>query len=207
MKNLFFFFSLLFFSGCALFQPEEPTTIQPKLLKQASLPAINQSIYNDKFEFYCEMLINKDGDVESARLLTHSGDPVWDSLAVISLLQWKFEPPLVNNIPSKLLIRRRIQVKFEQPQIMALAEILLKSHEQADSVYNALLDGADFNLLVHKYSVSPTKIADGLLGDVEIRHYSKEIYDALCNLDEGEFTKPIKYGECCIILKRLEHNN
>lgn len=208
MKKLFFFFCLLIFSGCSIFQPDdEPTALQPKLLKQSSLPAIRESIYSDKFEFYCEMLVNEKGDVEQAWLLTHSGDEVWDSLATLSLLDWKFEPASMNGVPIKTLIRRRIQVKFEQPEIMYLAEILMKSHEQADSVYNALLNGADFNELVLKYSVSPTRMQNGLVGNVEIKHYSKNISDALSGLSEGEFTKPLQYGECCVIFRRLRQNN
>ena len=204
MKKLFLVFSFLIISGCSIFQPEEATVIQPKLLKQSTLPSLRPSFDYDKFEFLCEMLVNEKGDVESAKMLTQSGDALWDSLATLSLLQWKFTPATINGTPIKLLIRRRIKVMFEQSDIKILAEIQVDSYEKADSIYNALKGGADFNGLVRKYSISATKEKNGLLGAVDIKHYSKEIHFALDKLDEGNFTKPLSYGANFIIFKRLK---
>ena len=53
----------------------------------------------------------------------------------------------------------------------------------------------DFSELALKYSISTTRNKKGFIGNVDIKHYSKEISDILAELDEGEFTKPIKYGE------------
>jgi hypothetical protein len=207
MKRLIFLFGFLIISGCSIFQPESPTVIQPKVLRQAPLPSISESIYTNNFQFYCEMLVNEKGDVERAKILTHTGDALWDSLATLSLLKWKFDPAIQNGIPVKILIRRRIQVKFEEPEMMSLAEILFKNYDQADSVYKALLNNADFNELVRKYSISPTRDRNGVIGSVEIRHYAKDISRALSKLKEGDFTKPLAYGEAYVIFKRLEYNN
>ncbi len=207
MKRLFFIICLLIITGCSLFQPVETTVIQPKLLKQSALPSIGESIYSDKFEFYCEMLVDEKGNVERAKILSHSGDAIWDSLATLSLLDWKFEPAIQNGIPIKILVRSKIKVKFEAPEIIPLAEIQFKNFEQADSAYKALLNKADFKELVIKYSTSPSRSNGGLLGNVEINHYSKDISYVLSKLKEGEFTKPLSYGKDYIIFKRLKQNN
>lgn len=198
---------ILFISGCALFQPEETNVIQPKLLKQASLPPINVAIYSDDFEFTCELLIDEKGNVEKARLLTKSGDALWDSLTTLSLYQWKFSPATANGIPIRQLIRRRIKVVFEQPELIPLAEIQFKSYREADSVYNALISGARFEDMALKYSISPSKAKGGSLGNVDIKQYSKEISRVLQKLKEGEFTKPLAYGDRFVIFKRIIQNN
>ncbi len=207
MKKLVFLFAFLFTSGCSIFQPEESIIIQPQLLKQSSLPAIRASIYKDKFEFLCEMLVDQKGDVEQARMLTQSGDALWDSLAALSLLNWKFAPATLNGTPVKLLIRRKVMVLFEQPQIIPLAEIMFSNYEQADSVYKALLNNADFYKLALMYSISQTKTRQGVIGYIDINQYSDKIRNVLKRLDEDEFTEPLNYGNYFVIFKRIKQNN
>jgi len=207
MKMNIFLCLLLITSGCTVFQHVETTLIQPKLLKQVELPPIRESIYNNYFEFYCEMIINANGDVERAKLLTGTGDEVWDSLAALSLLEWKYTPAICDGHPIKLVIRRKIKVVFEDPKIYSLAEIQLQNYNQADSVYNALLEGADFALLAFDCSISDSKILNGNLGNVNIKHFSEDIRIALSNLDEGEFTEPLVYADHYVIYKRLGLNN
>ncbi|MDP2363034.1 MAG: peptidylprolyl isomerase [Ignavibacteria bacterium] len=207
MKNIIFICLFFITTGCTVFQPDETTLIQPKLLKQSELPPIRESIFKNSFDFFCEMLINTNGDVERAKLLTGTGDAIWDSLAVLSLLQWKYAPAIYDGKPIKLMVRRKILVVFAEPKMLSLAEIQLDNLVLADSVYSALLSGADFTSLVIKHSTSKTRDRKGLLGDVNVRHYSETINAALNQLDEGEFTKPLIYGEHYIIFIRLKHNN
>ena len=207
MKKIIFICLFLITSGCTVFQPDETTLIQPRLLKQSELPALRESLFSNIFEFYCEMLINTNGDVERAKLLTGSGDETWDSLAVLSLLNWKYTPAMYGGHPIKLLVRRKIKVVFVEPKVLSLNEIQLDNFTLADSVYHALLSGADFTSLVLKYSISPTREIKGYLGEVNIKHFSDTISVALSELDEGEFTKPLHYGGHYIIFKRLKLYN
>lgn len=207
MKKLIFFFVFLSIHGCSIFQPEESNVIQPKLLKQTELPPIKSLIYKDNFEFFCEMLIDENGNVEQAKMLTNTGDNDWDSLAVQSLLSWKFTPATINGSPVKLLIRRKVMVVFEQPKIISLAEIMFDNYEQADSVYKDLLNGADFYELALIYSISPSRSKKGFLGNVNVNHYSDDISFVLKRLEEGNFTAPLRYGKYFVIFKCLKHNN
>ncbi len=207
MKKIIFICLFFIAPGCMVFQPDETTLIQPKLLRQSELPPLRESIFSNRFEFYCEMLVNINGDVERAKLLTGSGDETWDSLAALSLLDWKYTPAIYDGHPIKLMVRRKIKVIFVEPKVISLAEIQIDNLAQADSVYNALLSGADFTTLVLKYSISPTQKINGYLGEVNIKHFSESISVALSDLNEGEFTKPLSYGEHFIIFKRLKLYN
>ncbi len=204
MNKLNFLFCVLTFAGCSIFQPEESSIIQPKLLKQSALPPIKQSAFSDSYEFYCQLVINKDGNVEKANLLTSSGDKTWDSLTTTSLLAWKFSPAIVDGKPIRLTIRRKFIVMYERPILISLAEIQVKDISLADSIYKALVDGSDFSMLALKYSISSSRELKGYLGVVDVNHFSKDICDVLSRLEESEFTSPIKYGENFIILKRLK---
>jgi len=42
---------------------------------------------------------------------------------------------------------------------------------------------------------------------VDVKHFSDKISLALSQLKEGEFTKPLSYGEHYVIFKRLKLNN
>lgn len=207
MNKIYFVSLFLFASGCSVFQPEESTLIQPKLLKQSDLPPIKESLSTDYFEFYCEMQINVNGDVERAKLLIGTGDVVWDSLAALSLLEWKYTPAIFDGHPIKLVVRRKVKVVFVEPKIILLSEIELSDSIKADSVFTALKGGADFISLVQKYSISPTREKNGMLGQINLKHFSNEISTALNELEEGEFTKPLHYGDHFIIYKKLKLNN
>lgn len=207
MKASILIFVLFLLNGCAIFQPEETEIIQPKLLKQSSLPPITSAIYSDNFEFTCELIVDEKGDVEKAKLLTPSGDPTWDSLATLSLLEWKFTPATANGIPIKQLIRRRVKVIFEQPEIIPLAEIQLNNYQLADLVHNAIINGANFSDMAKKYSLSNTKHKGGMLGNIDIKQYSNNISNILHRLKDGEITEPLVFGDRFIIFKKLVQNN
>ena len=87
------------------------------------------------------MIINENGNVDYAKILKGSGDPIWDSLASISLLSWKFSPAMMDDRAVKSSIRRKFIVMYETPKYIQLAEIQLRDISLADSVYKALIDG------------------------------------------------------------------
>ena len=202
MKKIIFIGLFFIISGCSIFQPEESNLVLPKLVEQSDLPPINTFYSNKNLEFYCEMIINCCGKVERAKLLTSSGDAEWDSLAQLSLLNWKYTPAVYNGLPIKLSIKRKFIVVFEEPIYYPLAVIHLQNYDQADSVYRALLDGSSFELLVQKCSISDSKIMNGNLGNVNIKHFSRDIRSIINDLDEGEFTRPLAFGDHFVIYKR-----
>jgi len=207
MKKFFFICLFLLASGCTVFQPDESTLIQPTLLKQSELPPLRETITNNYFEFYCEMMIDTNGNVLRARILNGTNDPVWDSLAVLSLMDWKYTPAIYGGHTINLLVRRKVKVVYAEPRYISLAEIQCNSRKDADKVYTELLNGIDFTSLVLKYSTSDSKTKNGLIGNVNLKHFSADISFAISKLNEGEFTKPLNYGEHFIIYKRMKLNN
>lgn len=202
MKKILIPFCLILLTSCSIFKTGNDIVSEPKLLKQSSLPEVPRSLYNQDFEFYCELLIDEEGNVQRAKMLSSSGDKAWDSLATISLLDWKFTPALLNGTPIKKIIHNKINVVFVEPILISLSEILCSSIEEADSLYLALLNGSNFSKLAKKYSISTSKDIGGYLGKVDIQFYTKEIRQILNDLKVNEFTKPISYGSNYIIFKR-----
>ncbi len=203
MKKLFFIFCIAVFSGCSSIQTLKNEIKQPELLKQHPLPLIPQKIYKPNLELISDMLIAEDGSVQNAKLLKSSGDKEWDALAVQSMLKWKFTSPMYNGKKIKLLIRRKIKIQFAEPEMMNLAEIVFNDLRMADSVYEALSNGASFDEMVSKYSISSSKVRSGIIGEVNIQNYSRDVAAVLSKLKEDKISKPIKYGEYYIIFKRL----
>ncbi|OGU59048.1 MAG: hypothetical protein A2523_05050 [Ignavibacteria bacterium RIFOXYD12_FULL_36_8] len=109
----------------------------------------------------------------------------------------------MNGLPIKSIIRRKFIVMFEKPFLMSLAEIQVKDLASADSIYKALVNGADFSEMAVKHSLSSSRELKGYLGKIDVNHYSKHIFDILKKLDAGEFTEPLSYGDNFIIFMRL----
>ena len=207
MKRIIFICLFLFISGCKVFQPEESNFIPPSLIKQSELHPLQLLNFIDSYEFTCEMRLNSLGDVVNAKILTTSGDAVWDSLARLSLLNWKYTPAIYEGRPVELTIKRKVRMVVEKPQFYSLAEIEVQNYNKADSVYKALLAGADFIQLCIHCSCSKSKERNGMLGRVNINYFNNEIKIQIAALKEGEFTKPIPYGGHYVIYKRLIQNN
>lgn len=204
MKKLVLLLFALVLTGCSIFKTQESLITEPVLLKQSPFPTIPESLSDKDLDLYCEMLIGDDGKVVRAKLLTSSGDETWDYLAEASLIKWEFSPALLNGDPIEILVRRKIKLQYVEPQSITLAEILCNRQSEAESIYTELVKGKDFDEAAKKYSVSSTKDLGGYLGKVDIRYYCKEIRQVLSDLSEGEFTKPVTYGEYFVIFKRLK---
>ncbi len=204
MKKLTFLICMVLLAGCSSIQTERSLISEPELLKQVTLPLITQNIYHQDIDLVSDILVEEDGSVERASFVKGSGDKNWDALALASILKWKFSPATYNGKPVKLLIRRKIRIQLAEPEMMNLAEIVFVNLKQADSAYEALMAGSGFNEIVSRYSISPSRTNNGLLGEVNIQNYSKNISSILSDLKEGQISKPIPYGQNYIIFKRLK---
>lgn len=203
MKTIVLLVCLELFVGCSSLQLINNSIIEPVILKQQPLPEVPKFASNLNFDLYTEMLINKEGSVESAKLLNGSGSKNWDSLIVLSFYDWKFSPATYNGKPIEILIRRLIRVEFTQIQFISLAEIVISNLKLADSLYYTLQNGTDFYDLAFKCSISSSREKKGILGRTSIQSYAKNIQNVISKLNYNEFTKPLPYGLNYIILKRL----
>lgn len=204
MKTLIGILILLFVSACSLFQTGDKRITEPDLIKQALLPDIPQALQNQDIRFSCEMIVDIEGNVEAAKIIESSGDKSWDSLITISLMNWKYSPALVNGKPVKYLLRRKVNVLFAEARSINLAQIICSNSTDADSAYNKLLSGEDFAETARKFSISPDKNNGGVVGEVDVQHYSDHISRVISKLKINEFSKPVEYGINFAIFKRLK---
>ncbi|HTR82294.1 MAG TPA: TonB family protein [Bacteroidota bacterium] len=159
-----------------------------------------------RHQFDLRLKVNEDGSVARADILDPSGDAVWDSLALSQIAKWKFAPALDDGKPIPMWITMRANVKFEQPILMDLAEIVCRNASIADSVYSLLNAGASFESLVSTFSISHSKDRGGNLGEIDLCRYSDDIRKTLKKLGTNEFSEPIALGDTYVIFRRLKGN-
>jgi parvulin-like peptidyl-prolyl isomerase len=82
-----------------------------------------------------------------------------------------------------------------------LSQILVADEDEAQSIREQLLHGADFVELAKKYSLGPEAGDGGLLGESSIGTMFYWIEEALLNTKEGDITQPLQTPEGWAILK------
>jgi parvulin-like peptidyl-prolyl isomerase len=118
--------------------------------------------------------------------------------------QWRFTPARMDNKPVGSWFHMQSTLRYANPQLMNLAEILCTTEEEADSVYRAIEEGQNFSELAMRFSVDPSREMSGILGEVDINLYPEIIRKPLSKLSINEYTKPIQYGDLFAIFKRLK---
>jgi TonB family protein len=202
MKKLIVLSCLFIMMGCSEEQIVERTTTLPTLLEQTELPPIPQRIIGPEFRLVIRMLVNEEGAVNKAKLLIGSGLSDWDSLALKSILKWKYEPATIENKPVSIWLVQKVRVQFECPCYIFLSQILCDSYDTALLVVSKLNEGSDFGELALKYSCDSTKVVGGFIGKKDVMLYPQSIYRVLKRLSVDQYTQPIEYGKRFAIFKR-----
>ena len=191
------------FIGCLpIPQTEKPDT--PQLIFQSPLPVLPGTIQKLPSEISLALFILEDGTVNQLRFSKSSGSIEWDSLAALTIMQWRFSPARLNNKPYRTWFHLRARLHYANPLVLSLAEILCARKEQADSIYEALNHGDEFSVLVRRYSIDTSRENWGIIGEVNVYCYPEHIRRTLARLDVEEYTKPLFYGNQYIIFKRMK---
>ena len=86
------------------------------------------------------------------------------------------------------------------------AQTQSKVKQRADSIYNALLAGADFAEMARKYSEDPRSAQrGGSIGQISRGQTLKEFEDATFALKDGEMSKPVLSSVGYHIIKMIKH--
>ena len=93
------------------------------------------------------------------------------------------------------------RVQFRQILIKSAGKTNDEAKATVAKVVEALKDGDDFADVAKQYSESPDKDEGGLLGVVDEKDLSPEIFDAVFPLKEGEVSRPVETGDGYRIFK------
>jgi TonB family protein len=190
--------------GCATSEPPAANVQMPELVSQVPLPAPSRQLQGRLLKLELKIHVGEDGSVIDAAFTDPTGDLEWDNAALEKVRQWKFSPALYAGKPIAIWIRQSVVLQFSDPMMMSLAEIRCSEPSLADSVYAALVGGADFGTLARTFSVAPSAERGGVLGDVDIRTYPYAVQKELQDLKPGQFTRPIHLGTQIVLFLRME---
>jgi hypothetical protein len=202
MKSLLLLLLGLALAGCITTQPTD-TYIAPKLVDQEPFPALPPNLAAFSQDFHMKLQIGTDGTVLHVLLDHWSGDADWDSVAVQRIRKWRFSPGLFNGTPVRLWVDLHACVRCEEPIMMGVLEITCPTRVLADSVYMLLQAGQDFETLAVQFSIAPSRVQRGRLGEVDIHRFPKDVNHALTHIKTNEFTSPLAVGNFYCIYKRV----
>ncbi len=202
MKKIVVLFCSVLLMGCSSYQIEETNSSFPVLLEQTELPQIPQRIIDPEFRLVIRMLVDEKGRVTKAVLLSGSGLPDWDSLAINSIRNWKYEPARLENNPVSIWFVQKVKIQYEAPCCLMLSQIVCDSYDSAVVVVKKLNEGSDFGELAIKYSCDSSKTTNGFIGKKDVLLYPAKINRVLKRLAIGQHTEPMEYGKRFVIFKR-----
>lgn len=182
----------LLLSGCAAFQEPQAETASLQLLDIKPLPPLRSPAHISGVNMAVLIHVMKDGSISFARMMGTTGDPEWDSLAVMSIREWRFAPPMRDGAPADVWARQLVVVQVQDPVSMMLSERTFPTGAEADSVYALLEGGADSRSVF----VAPPRLVD-------ITTFPGRIRDALKGLGVGDWSRPVQVKEGYRIFKRF----
>jgi PPIC-type PPIASE domain. len=192
---------LLLFAGCAATRHAETRVNPPELIEKTILPPLPSNV-SGELQLKLRLFIDEHGNVINVRLENPTGNAEWDSLAIERIYHWRYTPATANGSPIKIWISQTARVMSQTPRYLPLWEIVCGTKEIADSVIYALKSGARFDSLAAKYSLDPSKNNGGFIGLIDIYQLPQSAWPLLLNLEENNFTLPIKIGMYYIIYRR-----
>ena len=190
--------------GCGTIPLTEGPSEVPELVRLTPLPPMSSALPSAGLRLAVMLHILKDGTVGEVRMTASSGVPEWDSLALQSIRQWQFSPARRDGVPVDLWIRQPIVVKPQEQTLVTLAEIVVATKRDADSLYVLLQSGADPDTLAMRSSIAESRQYGGHLGAVDISVYPQHVRNQLQKLSIGEITPPLKLGDRYIIYRRYK---
>lgn len=195
---------LVLFSGCASTQLPDISTDQPELISTAPLPAITSAAPVLGLKLSVLLHVAENGTVTEVKLLSSGGTPEWDSLAVHSIMKWRFTEPRRDGVPVSLWIRKIVIVQIQERMVRNIGELVAATRREADSLYSLIENGAAFESLAGQVREGPSGKPGGYLGSVDLAVFPQHVREALQKLREDEVTHPLRIGDKYVIYKRLK---
>ena len=189
-------------AGCSAIPPSELPVEPPELVSSTSLPPITSIVPGDGMKFTVMIHVMSDGTVGGVKVLRSGAEPEWDSLALDSIMKWRFIAGRRDGTPVDIWIRQPLVIQIRNPILRTLAQIVCANEREADSLYALLALGADFDSIFRQSPPSPGT-RDGYIGSVDISVYPTSLRNELLRLREGEVSRPVRHGSRFVIYRRL----
>jgi TonB family protein len=184
--------ALIFLAGCGVSRQTEEMPEQLEFITLTQLPplTLDKNLFGLKMNLLLH--VKQDGTIDNARMMGSSGDPVWDSLALQSVRQWRCAPPLRDGVPAEVWARQLVIVQVQTPMLMTIGQLTVPTREAADSLYGLVSKGVEFDHLF---------VPD--LKTIDVNIYPGRVREQLKRLKENETTPPLRLGSQYLIFKRF----
>jgi TonB family protein len=190
-------------AGCSAIPPSELAVEPPELVSSTSLPPIPSIVPGYGMRFTVMIHVMSDGTVGDVKVLHSGAEPGWDSLALDSIMKWRFLAGRRDGTPVDIWIRQPLVIQIRNPVFRTLAQLICVNERDADSLYALLALGADFDSIFRQSAPSPDE-RDGYVGSVDISIYPAPLRNELLGLREGEVSRPVRHGSRFVIYRRLK---
>jgi len=196
---------LVLLAGCIATQPVStiPAVDQPDLLSMTPFPPFPHAFPSGGLKLGASLHVLENGTVSEARLVGSSGSREWDSMAVESIKQWRFNPARQNGVPVESWYRQAILVQPYEPMVRYLGELVSASQQEADSLFGLIENGTEFEVLARQSQLS-ARDHGGYLGAVDLAVFPNHVRSELKKLNENEVSHPLRLGDKYVIYKRFK---
>lgn len=198
---------LLLVAGCATPELATSPPSQTELVSMTPLPPITSMSSAFGIKLVAVFRVLPDGSTEEVTLIRSSGDKNWDRPAIDSMKQWRFVPFTGDTAREDRLIRLAVIVQVQDPVVMQLAEMVISSKEKADSLYDLLKEGADFEALAASTFTATAVGSWKPRASVNVVRYPSHVREALCTLRSNQISEPIRIGLDYVIFKKYKAEN
>ena len=108
------------------------------------------------------------------------------------------------SVDEKEVSARREVIRRElNKSVVSVAEIMLKTEEEAIGIWRRLQEGADFSTLVELYSIADSRLHGGRVMNVEYAHYGHDVSEILYQMQVGQLSRPIPTEKGYVIILML----
>jgi hypothetical protein len=191
------------FAGCTFISETQNPDVMPQLVYRTALPLVPPDWADSRPKLEVLFHVSKTGEVMDTRFVYPTGYDSWELTALGEMKQWRFTPARLGQDSVPVWIRVPITVRFTDPKILRLAQLVCVDQVCADSAYRLLEAGFQFESIVQELPAAGYGTYEKNVGETDIRVYSEEVQKELRKLKENGYTRPIRFGESFAIFKRL----
>ena len=193
----------ILFAGCTFFSETPNADRMPQLVFRTALPMVPSDWADSHPRLEVLFHISNSGEVIDARFVNSTGNDSWEANALKEMKQWRFSPAHLGPDSISVWVRVPIAVRYTDPKLVFLAQLICTDQTCADSAYRLLEAGRQFDLIGQELTLAGFSAYERIVGETDIHVYSKEVQKELQKLKEDDFTAPIRVGESFVIFKRL----